>query len=119
MWTNTSLPPSEGMMNPNPLVALNHLTVPLAITLSLSVAKPRNTRGHGTTGPLDLLKAPDRRSSTGGKRGKASQNTIATPSWTESEPCVNDARMTFTHHAGLCAKAIRTEAGSTDSHIAD
>src|SRR5438270_7173091 len=32
--TNTSLPPVEGWMNPNPLVGLNHFTVPLAITSS-------------------------------------------------------------------------------------
>ena len=31
MWTNTSLLPSCGMMKPKPLVALNHLTVPVAI----------------------------------------------------------------------------------------
>src|SRR3990167_1287100 len=31
IWTNTSLPPPSGWMNPNPLVALNHLTVPVAI----------------------------------------------------------------------------------------
>jgi hypothetical protein len=28
------LPPLEGWMNPKPLVALNHFTVPLAITSS-------------------------------------------------------------------------------------
>src|SRR5882724_8660664 len=43
------------MMNPNPFVALNHLTVPLAITLSLSVAQPREMRGSRTTGPSEYL----------------------------------------------------------------
>src|SRR6516165_11397297 len=31
IWTNTSLPPSCGGMNPYPLVGLNHFTVPVAI----------------------------------------------------------------------------------------
>src|ERR1700722_5034194 len=31
IWTNTSLPPSSGWMKPKPFVALNHLTVPIAI----------------------------------------------------------------------------------------
>src|SRR4051812_16191118 len=31
IWTNTSLPPPLGWMNPYPLVGLNHFTVPLAI----------------------------------------------------------------------------------------
>src|SRR5206468_2473865 len=30
-WTNTSLPPSAGVMNPYPFASLNHLTVPVAI----------------------------------------------------------------------------------------
>src|SRR5882762_10118195 len=34
MWTNTSLPPSSGAMKPKPLVALNHLTVPVVIVSS-------------------------------------------------------------------------------------
>src|ERR1700704_2354794 len=80
MWTNTSLPPSDGMMNPNPFVALNHLTVPLAITLS-----PLRNRAPCAVfeqpGLLDILMAPDRRITRGGKRGKASQSTIATLSW--------------------------------------
>src|SRR5690606_18953098 len=32
MWTKTSAEPSSGWMKPKPLVALNHLTVPVAIT---------------------------------------------------------------------------------------
>src|SRR5512139_3150992 len=35
MWTNTSLPPLSGWMKPNPFVALNHLTVPVAIIFIL------------------------------------------------------------------------------------
>ena len=35
MWTNTSLPPSLGWMNPKPFWVLNHLTVPVAILASL------------------------------------------------------------------------------------
>src|SRR6187455_1969914 len=31
MWTKTSGPPASGWMKPKPLVALNHLTVPVAI----------------------------------------------------------------------------------------
>src|SRR3979411_957772 len=34
MCTNTSLPPSSGAMKPKPLVALNHLTVPVVILSS-------------------------------------------------------------------------------------
>src|SRR5579885_1079362 len=30
-WTNTSLPPSAGVMNPYPFASLNHFTVPVAI----------------------------------------------------------------------------------------
>src|SRR3954451_19696245 len=30
-WTNRSLPPSSGVMNPKPLSLLNHLTVPVAM----------------------------------------------------------------------------------------
>src|ERR1700735_4137116 len=40
MWTNTSLPPSCGMMNPYPLVVLNHLTVPVAMSAYFSVQAP-------------------------------------------------------------------------------
>jgi hypothetical protein len=32
-WTKTSLDPSEGAMKPKPLSSLNHLTVPVAITV--------------------------------------------------------------------------------------
>ena len=31
IWTNTSFDPSSGWINPNPLVGLNHFTVPVAI----------------------------------------------------------------------------------------
>src|ERR687884_117587 len=30
-WTNTSFPPSAGVMNPYPFASLNHFTVPVAI----------------------------------------------------------------------------------------
>src|SRR5919204_5234482 len=30
-WTNTSLPPSAGVMKPYPFASLNHFTVPVAI----------------------------------------------------------------------------------------
>jgi len=30
-WTNTSLPPASGVMNPKPFASLNHFTVPLGI----------------------------------------------------------------------------------------
>src|ERR1700709_431297 len=39
MCTNTSLPPSSGAMKPNPLVALNHLTVPVVIYLLQNAQK--------------------------------------------------------------------------------
>src|SRR5215467_6803875 len=34
IWTNTSLPPACGWINPSPLVGLNHFTVPRAISIS-------------------------------------------------------------------------------------
>jgi len=38
MWTKTSAPPASGWMKPKPLVALNHLTVPVAIKIVLAFA---------------------------------------------------------------------------------
>src|ERR1700722_13208701 len=80
------------MMNPNPFVALNHLTVPLAITLS-----PLRNRAPCAVfeqpGLLDILMAPDRRIARGGKRGKASQSTIAMLSWRRKP--------------GLCQRSLR------------
>src|SRR5690348_16654994 len=42
-WANTSAPPPSGVMKPNPLFALNHFTVPIAMRLSLGLldAAPR------------------------------------------------------------------------------
>jgi hypothetical protein len=34
MWTNTSFSPTAGLMNPYPLVGLNHLTLPLCIAIA-------------------------------------------------------------------------------------
>src|SRR3979409_1009692 len=39
MCTNTSLPPSSGVMNPKPFVSFTHLTVPVAI---FNFSKMRN-----------------------------------------------------------------------------
>src|SRR5438105_4992582 len=36
--TNTSLLPSSGAMNPNPLASLNHFTVPFAMSLSFTIS---------------------------------------------------------------------------------
>src|ERR1700722_11440143 len=45
-WTKTSWPPSSGLMNPKPLSALNHLTVPCATRISPCLqSKPRTARG--------------------------------------------------------------------------
>src|SRR5436190_23389667 len=49
--TNTSLEPSSGAMKPNPLVALNHLTVPTVILLISSAdlhtqSEKSPTRSH-------------------------------------------------------------------------
>src|SRR4051812_15634963 len=45
IWTNTSLPPPLGWMNPYPLVGLNHFTVPLAIHESPQELKQLQTIG--------------------------------------------------------------------------
>ena len=45
-WTNTSLEPSSGAMKPNPLVALNHLTVPTVTLMISSADRTRNRRTH-------------------------------------------------------------------------
>src|SRR6476646_2840644 len=51
-WTNRSSPPSSGVMNPYPLSALNHFTVPVAIDetppLRLENGQRRRTRASGT-----------------------------------------------------------------------
>src|SRR5947208_1964389 len=39
-WTKTSALPSDGVMKPNPLSALNHLTVPCAILAFLPGGAP-------------------------------------------------------------------------------
>src|ERR1700712_207004 len=47
-WTKTSALPSDGAMKPNPLSALNHLTVPCAILAFLpGGAPPPNRRRRG------------------------------------------------------------------------
>src|SRR5947209_12767121 len=43
-WTKTSALPSDGAMNPNPLSALNHLTVPCAILAFLPGGAPTPRR---------------------------------------------------------------------------
>src|SRR6516225_11377458 len=40
MWTNTSLPPPWGWINPYPFVGLNHFTVPVAIVSSPALCQP-------------------------------------------------------------------------------
>src|SRR6201989_3036538 len=49
MWTNTSLPPSLGWMKPKPLVALNHFTVPVAISLAPWQFDEPQTHNHAHT----------------------------------------------------------------------
>src|SRR5262249_16184376 len=48
MWTNTSWPPLSGLMNPYPLVALNHFTVPFAT--SKSPQKRKHDHGDAIRG---------------------------------------------------------------------
>jgi hypothetical protein len=55
MCTNTSLPPSSGAMKPKPLVALNHLTVPVVIFL-LQDAQKRDVPARPSRG-LDPISA--------------------------------------------------------------
>src|SRR5258708_33693118 len=45
-WTNTSAVPSSGAMKPKPLSALNHFTVPVAISSSPLSAMPHATSPH-------------------------------------------------------------------------
>src|SRR5580658_4135782 len=62
---------------------------------SLRCATARHSAVSEQPGLLDILMAPDRRSARGGKRGKASQSTIATNIWAESAGGVNDPQMTL------------------------
>src|SRR5438045_3214822 len=78
-WTNTSLPPSSGVMKPYPFASLNHFTVPVAILKTppseevLSGKEARIGRATGTRssasagrtvaqnhGVMQLLAAPDK-----------------------------------------------------------
>src|SRR3954451_19588285 len=61
-WTKTSALPSDGAMNPKPLSALNHLTVPCAILAFLPGGAP----------PLD---------EEAGRRGASRQEALST-AWT-------------------------------------
>src|ERR1700688_35509 len=54
--TNTSVPPPSGAMKPKPLVALNHLTVPVAILL-LQDAQMRGCHPHEPSRGLDPISA--------------------------------------------------------------
>ncbi|MEH7876270.1 hypothetical protein V7799_00610 [Rhizobium laguerreae] len=45
IWTNTSALPSSGSMNPKPFVALNHFTVPVAMTSSFDQSHFRRVLG--------------------------------------------------------------------------
>src|SRR5690606_18514481 len=55
MWTNTSLPPPSGWMKPNPLVALNHFTVPVGMKSELPW--PLRNGGRGARRWRDAPKA--------------------------------------------------------------
>src|SRR5581483_8574000 len=52
IWTNASLPPSSGWMNPKPFVALNHFTVPVGMRTPLMraccshVPERRESKSH-------------------------------------------------------------------------
>src|SRR5437660_840333 len=43
-WTKTSAPPSSGLMNPKPLVALKNLTVPAVMLGILSISRKNRRR---------------------------------------------------------------------------
>src|SRR5262249_56094044 len=58
MWTNTSLPPSLGSMNPKPFWRLNHLTVPVAILASLILILVTDFNNSPHLSPLHLHFAP-------------------------------------------------------------
>src|ERR1700743_3542163 len=84
MWTNTSLPPSCGMMNPYPLVVLNHLTVPVAMSAyspSRHRAKSRDAIDNRVFGPPQ---APETEAQI--RKAKIRLHGIV---GTESQPCVN------------------------------
>src|SRR3954447_16950112 len=49
-WTNTSAEPSSGAMNPKPLVALNHFTVPAVTSCSLCLSDSVLKRSPDATG---------------------------------------------------------------------
>src|SRR5688500_18641725 len=48
-WAKRSLPPSSGVMKPKPFASLNHLTVPVAITISFESVLRANPPGCGVT----------------------------------------------------------------------
>src|ERR671916_1319992 len=50
-WTNASLPPSSGVMNPKPFSSLNHLTTPVAIQHLLVPTQMREVVLPGTAFP--------------------------------------------------------------------
>src|SRR5579871_3503547 len=79
MWTNTSAPPLVGWINPKPFCALNHLTLPVAITRS-------SNHRHSTAAPKRDAPATegDRRTETplaGQAEARSSQPNPPGPTW--------------------------------------
>src|SRR5215210_422761 len=64
--TNRSLPPSSGVMNPNPLSELNHLTVPVAnlFTSSAHHERARRALRHHQTRSISVAEC----TAAGGER---------------------------------------------------
>src|SRR5438045_1164947 len=54
-WTKTSLPPSSGVMKPYPFASLNHLTVPVAISVHLPPEALERTGRRRSANPVLAL----------------------------------------------------------------
>ena len=72
-WTKTSLPPSSGWMKPKPLVVLNHLTVPFAISGVSLLNHARERFPGGARAPITTSS----RGSSGGMARRQSKSEVA------------------------------------------
>src|SRR5439155_22770283 len=97
-WTNRSLPPSSGVMNPYPLSALNHFTVPVAIRktpppLLRNGQRRRNVRiryslrSPGSVAAVPLTTGPHARLGGGDPTNKTSTSSARRRLSSAGSPC--------------------------------
>jgi hypothetical protein len=65
------LPPSCGMMKPNPFVALNHFTVPIAMGMDSCVQASAHVSACGAT--AGVVMADELKEATAGERRRKAQ----------------------------------------------